>query len=317
VTPLHRVIVCPPRSGLSQGPGCRSFAVHPRARSAEQARAYRHALLALIATSTGACSPTVAVGTLFCMPPPDAASNLDSGAPSYAGPAPTVDLDATIAQSWSTGFEDGFCDYALPTGFCYTAGPASYTIVTSPVHSGRYAAAFTASVFELQDGGMGSSQARCVEQGVFPAVAYYGAWYYVPAPATNTGDWNLLHFQSGDGGPIPLNRAYLWDVSLTNVSDGGIHISFFDFVNMSSPDASAVPPIPIGQWFHIEVYFKRAADSTGEISVWQDGEKAMDLSGLVTDPANWGQWYVGNLVTGISPAESVVYVDDVSIRSSL
>jgi hypothetical protein len=227
-------------------------------------------------------------------------SNSDAG--------PMVDPDSSVGP-WTTSFEDGFCDYAAPTGFCYTAGPGSYSLVTSPVHSGTHAAAFTAH--GVGDAGVGPGQARCVEQGLFPAAAYYGAWYYVPAEAMNNGTWNLFHFQGAVPGMTGTN---LWDVSLVNTASGGpLHIILYDFLNGMAPNANAVPAIPIGQWFHIEVYFKRAKDTTGQITLLQDGVTAVNLTGLVTDPTDWGQWYVGNWADNLMPSVSTVYVDDVTI----
>jgi hypothetical protein len=237
-----------------------------------------------------ACDPTVVIGNRAC----DAAE---------AGPA--LDPDASIV-SWTTGFEDEFCDYAQPTGFCFATGAGSYSVVTSPVHSGSYAAAFT--VRGVPDGG--GSQARCVVQGVFPGAAYYGAWYYVPLRAQNTGNWNLFHYQGGVPGQT---LQYLWDVSLANGNGGGpLHTLVRDFLTLQTYDSTA-PPIPVGQWFHLEVYFKRANDATGEITLWQDGAMAVHLTGLVTDPTDWGQWYVGNLADDLIPPASTVYVDDVTI----
>jgi hypothetical protein len=229
---------------------------------------------------------------------------LGSGADAGA----VADPDSSVGP-WTTSFENGFCDYAMPTGFCYTAGPGSYTLVTSPVHSGTYAAAFTAHA--VGDAGVGAGQARCVEQGVFPSAAYYAAWYYVPAEAVNSGTWNLLHFQGIGPGTMGSN---LWDVSLVNMGSGGpLHIILYDFLNGMAPNANAVPAIPIGQWFHIEVYFKRAKDTTGQITLLQNGVMAVNLTGLVTDPTDWGQWYVGNWADNLMPPSSTVYVDDVTI----
>lgn len=230
---------------------------------------------------------------------------LGSGA--EAGAA--IDPDSSVGP-WTTSFENGFCDYATPTGFCYTAGPGSYSLVTSPVHSGMYAAAFTAHA--VGDAGVGAGQARCVEQGVFPSAAYYGAWYYVPMEAVNNGIWNLFHFQ---GAVLGMPGRNLWDVSLVNTGSatGPLHIVLYDFLNGMTPNANAVPAIPIGQWFHIEVYFKRAKDTTGQITLLQDGVTAVNLTGLVTDPTDWGQWYVGNWADSLMPQVSTVYVDDVTI----
>ncbi len=286
---------------------------------------------AVLSAATFACDPTVIIGALSVPNdaqvdaqgdatidaqgdgPVDAQGDVQvdgQGCPgSGADAGPTVDPDSSVG-SWTTGFENGFCDYAAPTGFCYTAGPGSYSLVTSPVHSGMYAAAFTAH--GIGDAGVGAGQARCVEQGVFPSAAYYGAWYYVPAEAVNSGTWNLFHFQGAVPGMAGRN---LWDVSLVNngSSTGPLHVILYDFLNGMTPNANAVPPIPIGQWFHIEVYFKRAKDTTGQLTLLQDGATAVNLTGLVTDPTDWGQWYVGTWADNLMPPASTVYVDDVTI----
>jgi hypothetical protein len=295
--------------------------------------------LATALATVGACDPTVIIGVLGARPDgggdrgdAQADATVDAerdaqrdgladgqgdaqgdaqGCPgSGADAAPTPDPDASVG-AWTTGFEDGFCDYASPTGFCYTAGPGSYSLVTSPVHSGKYAAAFTAQA--VGDASVGPGQARCVEQGVFPSAAYYGAWYYVPAEAVNNGTYNLLHFQ----GAVPDGGRSLWDVSLANTGSGGpLHIILYDFLNGMAPNANAVPPIPIGQWFHIEVYFKRAKDATGTLALLQDGTMAVNLTGLVTDPTDWGQWYLGIWADSLTPPASTIYVDDVSVAFS-
>lgn len=240
--------------------------------------------------------PTVVMGARVCPQSPQ-----DSGA--------TEDFDASIEMPWSTGFEDGFCDYALPVGYCYPLSGGTYSLVTSPVHSGHYAAAFTSN------GDAGAvSQARCVEQGIFPTAAYYGAWYFIPVSAeVDAGNLNLWHFQ---GAPSGQSIHYVWDVSLANQSDGGLQVFFLNSLADAATPASAVPAVPIGRWFHLEVYFKRAKDDGGVISIWQDDQLAVHLTGLVTDDTDWGQWYVGNLAKGLSPPNLTVYVDDVTIDSS-
>jgi hypothetical protein len=288
--------------------------------------AARVATAAVLSAAACACDPTVIIGAVGVQADAQGGGQGDAQGDALAGSqgdaqadaqgCPGSGADAGIAGDpdasvgpWTTGFENAFCDYAPPMGFCYTAGPGSYSLVTSPVHSGKYAAAFTAQA--VGDAGVGAGQARCVEQGVFPSAAYYGAWYYVPAQAVNNGTWNLFHFQGGVPGTTLRS---LWDVSLVNMGSGGpLHVILYDFLNGMTPNANAAPPIPIGQWFHIEVYFKRAKDTTGAITLWQDGAMAVSLTGLVTDPTDWGQWYVGNWADSLVPSASTVYVDDVTI----
>ena len=247
-----------------------------------------------------ACSPEVVVGDWPC-----AADTDVSGTPAGRGvPDGTVD---PIAAPWSAGFENGFCDYGRVAGFCYADESASFELVRSPVRSGNFAAAFT-----LASDATGGAQVRCVREGVLPRAAYYGAWYYIPAFLENTGNWNLFHFQGG--APSALHG--LWDVSVRSTPDGELFLQLFDFFAGTSRVAEGSPPVPLAAWFHIEMYFERAADMTGRIELYQDGELLLTLADLTTDDTDWGQWYVGNLADALMPPESTVYVDDVTIRTT-
>jgi hypothetical protein len=268
------------------------------------------------------CDPNIIIGS-DAPPLPDA-----SLAHTEAGTASEAAADANAGDSgasaetgglqpltvpWSTGFENGFSDWQQPPsqGFCYALGGASFAIVGSPVHSGAHAAAFT--VDTMTDAS--SSQTRCVRQGVLPLAAYYGAWYYVPSAAVNTGNWNLLHFQ-GANVPDGTFAHGLWDVSFSTPPGAPIHAYGFDFLRVAVLDASAVSPVPIGSWFHLEVYLRRATDGTGQFAVYQDGRTIADASGVATDDSAWGQWFVGNLATALSPPVNTLYVDDVTVSET-
>jgi hypothetical protein len=211
-----------------------------------------------------------------------------------------------LAVPWSTGFENEPDDTWTPgDSACYATAGASFQIVTSPVHGGQHAAAFTVDTAVASP-----SQTRCLKQGVLPAAAYYGAWYYVPTQATNTGNWNLLHFQGADVAD-GTNAHGLWDVSLANASDGTLQAVVYDFLRSRLLQTSTA--IPVGEWLHLEVFLRRADDDTGEFTLRCDGQVALDLTGLATDDSRWGQWFVGNYATALSPPSSTVYVDDVTI----
>jgi hypothetical protein len=242
-----------------------------------------------------ACEPKLVVGEWTCS---------ENGAVT----TPPAKTDP-VALPWSTGFENRFCDYSELGGFCLDDPLASVQIVTSPVHSGNFAAAFSVAS-ALSEAGY---QARCVRQGALPTAAYYGAWYYVPALATTSTNWNLLHFHGGD----PSAQHGLWDISLVNGASGDLELAVFDFLHGLTRQAASPVPIPIGSWFHIQFYLKRAADATGEVALYQDGRQLLDASGLITDDTSWGQWYVGNFAVALTPSDSTVYVDDVSIGTTL
>jgi len=245
------------------------------------------------------CEPTLKVGKWDCS---SSASNGGAGAPN--GP----DATTPVAIPWTTGFEDGFCGYLNAGGFCYSNDQATYALVTSPVHSGSSAASFSVAGTPEQ------RQARCVRHGALPSAAYYTAWYYVPAESSGTKDWNLFHFQGGSGPDTSLDD--LWDVSLAGQSDGSFQLYAYDFLRMMTRATSNVPSVPIRSWFKVEVYLKRAADNTGEFRLYQDDQLALELTNLVTDNTQYGQWYVGNLALSTPAPEATLFVDDVSIQAS-
>ena len=254
-----------------------------------------------------ACSSDILLASRVCKPS-GSVSHPDSGS-SDAG---------TEFSPWGTGFENGTCDYSFDgNGSCYTShGAASYEIVEAPVHAGHYAAAFTV-VGDGSNTDTGTNS-RCHRDGELPAEAYYKAWYYIPTLAATQGNWNLIHFQGGDGPGPDLDL--LWDVSLVNNDTGGLRLTVRSNPSLpNSLDLSRAPAIPIATWFHIVFYLKRAADTTGAVKLYQDDltTPIAQQSNLITDKTPYGQWYVGNLATNLEPTESTVYVDDVSVGSEL
>jgi hypothetical protein len=250
----------------------------------------------LFATLVGlsGCAPVLDVGSWTCS---DALAS-----------APSRGETATITVPWSTGFEQQFCDYAANAGFCYSFGQASYETVSSPVHSGRHAAAFSV-VSDDND----STQTRCVRQGTMPDAAYYGAWYLLPERVETERLWNLFHFRGG----VPFRHHGVWDVSLAVEADASLRVFVYDFLSGDRHEAQEPVPVPIGQWFHLQFYLSRALDETGAIALYQDGQLLISAENLVTADSEWGQWYVGNLAEDLSPPASTLYVDDVSITDAL
>jgi len=255
-------------------------------------------VIAAFAALAVACNQDILVGA----DPVDGGVVKDAAAESDGGLAPLV-------VPWSTGFEDGFGDWSEPSGggFCYEMGTgAKFAIVTSPVHSGAHAAAFT-----IDTAAAAPSQTRCVREGVLPSVAYYGAWYYVPAPTTSFG-WNLFHFQGASSPTADVED--LWDVSMAPGSDGSFTLSVYDFIRART--LMTTPTVPIDTWFHLEARLKPSATTAGRFTVYLDGAAILDLTGLETDGTRWGQWYVGNYATALLPAPTTVYVDDVTIATT-
>lgn len=237
----------------------------------------------------------------------DAGAGGASACPALEGGAQREPNVGPLPAPWQTSFEDGFCGYWSDAGFCYSDDDAAYRAVTSPVRTGAFAAAFDIRV----DGGVGFHQSRCVREGQLPQEAYYGAWYYLPEPASEPNNWNLFHFQGGEPGE-PLQGS--WDVSLTELPSGELAAYVLDGRGPRFYEQADPTPIPIGRWFQLEFYLKRAADATGEIALFQDGVEVLRVTQIPTDDTNFGQWYVGSLAAGLSPVQYTLYVDDVTVR---
>jgi len=261
----------------------------------------------------GACAPKqLNAGEWQCSASAGGGSGGSGGAsqsPSATDPVPVP---------WSDGFEDGFCRYLGEDGPGYCYGDAPYTLVTEPHNSGRYAAEFKVI-------GDGQNQTRCVRQGDLPLSAVYGAWYFIPQAlkphdTDNKPVWNLFHFQGKDA-PDPR----LWDVSLAQgmmgTDDWKLIVwdpvvgNSYSGADSGAGSAADQITIPIGSWFHIELFLKRASDSTGEIALYQDGVMLFDHKNLKSDASKFLQWYVGDFADGVTPADSSLYVDDVSITA--
>jgi len=259
----------------------------------------------LLLAALPACQPTLNAGDLVCPTDPD------------AGPAPT-NTDP-IKVGWSTGFENQFCDYTQTAGFCYSDPldpQATFKIATEPhyVHSGRYAAAFT-----VNGATESGSQTRCVRSGVLPQAAYYSAWYLLPNPVVVSGNWNLFYFQ---GGADLSSLHMLWNVTLVNGANGAPKLIAYSPLggNQGYPTKATVQ-VPIDQWFFIEFFLERAADATGKVALYLDGQPLFEKDNVITDDASSspaGRWYVGNLAGkhSLDPPDSTLYVDDIAISAT-
>jgi hypothetical protein len=123
----------------------------------------------------------------------------------------------------------------------------------------------------------------------------------------------LFHFNGG----VDWNHIDgLLDVSLINARGG------FQLAVYGPPDHAPIgntmvaPTIPIGDWFRIRLYVERTTATRGEVRLYQDDQLLFDAPNVVIGDWIVGQWYVGNLASGLVPAASTVYVDDVSISSA-
>jgi Polysaccharide lyase len=256
--------------------------------------------IAAVLALCGCSEPTLLVGELGC--------GENEGGASSSADEPSDD-DGLLDAPWQTSFEDGFCGYRRDAGFCYSNPGAGYRLVTSPVRTGPFAAAFDLDM----DTSNFQHQARCVREGTLPDAAVYGAWFFIPSGASDPDNWNLVHFRGGEPGQRGPT-AGTWDVTVGQSRTGELALYVAD-LRLGTRYVQQNPvALPTDRWFHLELYLKRAADPTGEVALFQDGEELIRVTEVVTDVNTLTQWYVGNYALSLFPSQSTLYVDDVSIR---
>jgi hypothetical protein len=176
-------------------------------------------------------------------------------------------------------------------------------------HAGSYAAKFT---IDTSDGGDHTARLfRRMESGA----AYYSAWFFFPQLYTPDVWWSIFLFRA-QRDPNDINTYLnLWDLDVERPDGGSLSLSFYNHVTKQFTRSPAPPPIPIGQWVHIEAFFHYVAPDQTRITVWQDGMQVFDLTGLGQPPATNFYWSIGNGSDGLIPRVSTLYVDDAVIAT--
>jgi hypothetical protein len=75
--------------------------------------------------------------------------------------------------------------------------------------------------------------------------------------------------------------------------------------------------VPIGRWFHIEVYLQQSSDYDGQLTVWQDGVQLFDMDLVKTKYPNGDQrWSIDSFSNRLNPNFTTLYVDDAAISTN-
>jgi hypothetical protein len=225
-----------------------------------------------------------------------------------AAPACNSRLNLGSSILWSARHETGDLSEWTQGGKGGTEADApdtSLAISTDVAHSGRYSVKLTNGAVSMYE------EAHLWRQDDYPVDGYYSAWFYLPRAYQTTADWSIVQFQipTADGGV-----GQLLDLDLRSLPDGDLILSVYDhraaYLRAATPDPAI--PVPIGRWFQIEAYYRNAGDDTGEVAIWLDGQLNYDLHRPFGASATV-YWTVGSKTFGLSPAESVIYVDDAAV----
>jgi hypothetical protein len=149
---------------------------------------------------------------------------------------------------------------------------------------------------------------------------YYSFWAYIDAGYSDVGSthgpWNMLFgWMTGvTGAPDPISHIGLeyWDGTLQLVyvlKNASTSSRYYDPPNiagyamsngwyrMTASSPAGIKAFPRNQWVHVCVYYKMAKTS-GQVTIWQDGTKVMDLTAPTMDTFTGWTLDVGHNTAG-------------------
>lgn len=149
------------------------------------------------------------------------------------------------------------------------------------------------------------------EWDYFPDEAYYSVFVYFPEKYDVTKDpendpnndwwwWNIFQFKSDNNAwSMPVvaldvynenNNMYLWLV-VKDYKNNNTDKYKFEYNIQSNPTN-----IPVGEWVHLEAYYKKSKKYDWEVKIWQDGKLIFYKSDIRTmlPPSETVTWWIWN-----------------------
>lgn len=165
----------------------------------------------------------------------------------------------------------------------------------------------------------------------FPREAYYSVWMLIPEnydptkrPPWDPGDggwWNIFQFKSddADGESQPV-----WTLNIAR-DQGMRRMKLYLYSEYNPPHGYPVKagPIPVGQWFHVEAYYRRSErmEKNGEIALFVNGEEVFRANNVLTrldgTAVIWGIGnYTDHIAGGEIPGTAIIYFDDAIVSTA-
>jgi hypothetical protein len=232
--------------------------------------------------------------------------------------APACTPHAQLATDllWISTFEGGdFREWSDPGGGGPTPQGAPTVVGTSTeqAHRGRYAAKLTIVPTTPDVQGLAS----LMRKSGLPAEAYYSAWYYVPSPVTVDKFWTIFKLRVRAVADDVATEAELYDANIRSQPSGELRFWIYDHrIAGQIPQQTSEPVVPVGQWFHVEAFYRNAQDNTGRATFWFNGQLVADVDGVAMGPTPWVEWDAVNIGANLSPIPVTIYVDDAAISRS-
>jgi hypothetical protein len=250
--------------------------------------------------------------------------------------SPSVHLGGDPDILWWTNNESGdTSDWTAGgplVGRIWSSGPLDQlSASTDQARSGRYslrASIVTGSGYATGGPPMPPPPAGvlAIREANLPSEGYYSAWYYIPEAVfpSLSSFWLVFKFRSRTTPTDPSTVVELWDIDLGSLSPGAPGGQLALDLYRHSPSLSvarqpriAMPPaVPTGRWFQIEAFYRSATDTTGALTVWQDGVMVFDIEGQGTAPSSYVEWSVGSVSGGLTPTPAAtLYIDDAAVST--
>ena len=243
-----------------------------------------------------------------------------------------------------------FCTPASPGGV--DSGPAWTAEASAALaHSGSYGAEATIrGAARAENGNRAVRLMRWTDkpwdQGgeYFPGSAYYSTWMYFPerydpgkVPPWDPGDggwWNVFQFKSDNEAGVS-NPMVVVNIALDEeLGEMVFYVSEKRYQDQTTSDHTLIiheqdspVPLPVGRWFHVEAYYRRSTTGDGAFTLWQDGARLFELTGITTALTDEVSWGIGNYTDHIQAVDSLgnavgtvgtatIYFDDAAVATA-
>jgi hypothetical protein len=268
-------------------------------------------LLVSLAVSAPACVLLGGPAPQATVTPPVPQAGPEAG-PVTPGPgqlAPISEGDVV----WHTSFETGDLGDLQIHGDFVRQGDGQFYLVTPHAHTGKYSVALTIDTRAWSSTGAHAAYLFYWDQ--LPEDGYYySAWYYVPSGVVPHDWWNVWQWKSTYDG----NTDNSWPVFVLDIQRRSQDLALTLIHKLPGQEPTThtqrLASVPTDRWFHIEAFYRRATDETGQVIVWQDDQEIFSISNVQTTlDDNTIYWSINNYTDRIEPDPCRIYVDDMAI----
>jgi hypothetical protein len=152
-----------------------------------------------------------------------------------------------------------------------------------------------------------------------PKEAYYAAWLYLPDDYPVNTYWAVLELRSlGTAASPDTFPDDGIDIRLRKLPGGQFMLYVFSHDRAFLQPPLVDPPalVAVGQWFHLETFFRLAPDATGALQVWLNGRLVYDLPSRATGSGRRPWFGVSSVSADDGTTSLNLFVDDVTISYS-